>query len=281
MKRPTILEQIRALDPVADHQRIVFLSTRFAFPFDTTRALELALFRTFCVPGIAALLDRTGEFARRPQKRYDDTDVIVSELVEWGYDSDRGRAALERMNRLHGRFRIPNDQYLYVLSTFVFEPIRWNARFGWRPLCAHERLAMFHFWRAVGTRMGIRDVPEDFDAFEQFNRHYEQTHFRPNPASARVGAATLGLFAGWFPSPLRPLVRAVLCALMDELMRTAFGFPRPGRLLVRLVFAAMSVRAHVLRWLPERRRPWLRTAGPHRSYPHGYRLEELGPPGVP
>lgn len=81
MPRLTILEQIRALDPEKDHQRIVFLSTCYEFPFDTTRALEFALFRSFCVPSISALLDRTGEFRDRAQKRYDDTDLIVSELM--------------------------------------------------------------------------------------------------------------------------------------------------------------------------------------------------------
>src|SRR3954454_22236350 len=120
MSRLAILNEVRSLDPVQDHQRIVFLTTCFEFPFDTTRALEFALYRTYCVPSIAALLDRTGEFAQRAQKRYDDTDIIVSELMEWGCDSPRGRAALRRMNQIHGRFDIANDDFLYVLSTFVF-----------------------------------------------------------------------------------------------------------------------------------------------------------------
>ena len=121
--RSRVLDEIRTLDPVADHQRIVFLSTCFDFPFDTTRALELALFRTFCIPSVSRLLDRTGEFQNRAQKRYDDTDLIVSELVEWGYSSERGARALARMNAIHGRFKIANTDFLYVLSTFVFEPI--------------------------------------------------------------------------------------------------------------------------------------------------------------
>src|SRR5947209_10151675 len=154
-------DQIRALDPVRDHQQIVLLSTRYDFPFDTTRALEFALFRTFAVPGIAHLLEQSGEFLARPQRRYDDTDILVSELMERGYDSERGRRALRRMNQLHGRFAIANDDFLYVLSTFLFEPIRWNARFGWRPLCEQERLGYFHFWRQVGRRMNIKDVPAD------------------------------------------------------------------------------------------------------------------------
>src|SRR5213082_454885 len=150
MFRSKVLPEIERLDAVADHQRITFLCCRVDFPFDTTRALEFALFRTFAVPSISALLDRTGEFRNRAQKRYDDTDIIVSELMERGYDGDRGRRALRRMNQLHGRFDIANDDFLYVLSTFVYEPIRWNQRFGWRPLCAQERLGYFHFWRQVG-----------------------------------------------------------------------------------------------------------------------------------
>src|SRR4051795_12336503 len=150
MPRPSYLEQIRALDPVKDHQRVVFLSTCCDFPFDTTRSLEFALFRTFAVPSISALLARTGEFLHRAQKRYDDTDILVSALLEWGYDSDRGKRALRRMNQIHGRFAIANADYLYVLSTFVYEPIRWNARFGWRLMCPEEKLGFFYFWREVG-----------------------------------------------------------------------------------------------------------------------------------
>jgi hypothetical protein len=276
--RPTILRQVQALDPVADHQRITFLSTCYDFPFDTTRALEFALFRTFCVPRVAGLLDSTGEFTSRAQKRYDDTDLLVSELIEHGYESERGRRALRRINELHGKFAIANDDFLYVLSTFVYEPIRWNASFGWRPLCEQERLGYFHFWKQVGRRMDIRDVPEDYDAFERFNRAYEKAHFRPNPASARVGAATRDMFLSWFPRPVRPLARSAMYALMDEPMRTTFGFPAPSPLARRLVPALLRVRARLLRWLPRRRSPRLRTAGPNRTYPRGYVIEQLGPP---
>ena len=45
MSRLAILQEIEKLDPVKDHQRIVFLSCCYEFPFDTTRALEFAVFR--------------------------------------------------------------------------------------------------------------------------------------------------------------------------------------------------------------------------------------------
>ncbi|HEX6442357.1 MAG TPA: oxygenase MpaB family protein [Stellaceae bacterium] len=277
MRRAAILEQIRALDPERDHQRIVFLSTCWDFPFDTTRALEFALFRTFCVPSISALLDRTGEFQTRAQKRYDDTDLIVSELMERGYDSERGHRALHRMNRQHGRFAIANEDFLYVLSTFVYEPIRWNARFGWRPMCEAERLAMFHFWREIGHRMGICDIPADYAEFERYNTEYERQHYRYTEANQRVGGATVELFASWFPRLSRPLVRRAIYALLEDAVIDGFGFPRPSPAMRRLVETALRLRARFVRWLPARRRPRLRTEMRHRSYPRGYAIEELGP----
>jgi hypothetical protein len=278
VSKPSVLEQIQALDPERDHQRIVFLSKCFDFAFDTTRALEFALYRTYCVPSISGLLDRTGEFRQRPQKRYDDTDRIVSELMEWGYDSDRGRAALRRMNQIHGRFQISNVDFLYVLSTFVFEPIRWNARYGWRPMCEQERLGYFHFWREVGRRMNIREIPESYDAFEQFNVDYERTRFRFSDANHRIGAATRDLFLSWFPRLLRPLVRPAIYAMMDDPLIEAFGFPRPSWSMRTLVHGALRLRARVQRWWPARRRPFLRSELPLRSYPQGCRIEDLGPP---
>lgn len=281
MHRLGILEQIRALDPLKDHQQIVFLSSRIDFPFDTTRSLELALFRTFAVPSIGELLDKTGELQKRAQKRYDDTDIIVSELMEWGYDSERGKAALRKMNQLHGRFAIRNEDFLYVLSTFVYEPARWNARFGWRPMCEQERLGFFYFWREVGRRMNIKELPTDYAEFERFNIAYERNHFRHTEANGRVGAATREMFATWFPTPLRPLVRRSIYALLDDALIKAFGFPRPSPWMRRLVTSGLRMRGRVLRFLPRRRQPLLRTAMKHPTYPNGYAIEELGPPETP
>jgi hypothetical protein len=280
MSRYAILNAIKRLDPEKDHQRITFLSTCYDFPFDTTRALEFALFRTFCVPSISALLDRTGEFSRRSQKRYDDTDIIVSELLEQGYDSERGKRALRRLNQLHGRFTIANDDFLYVLSTFIFEPIRWNEKFGWRPLCEQERLGYFLFWREVGRRMNIRAIPSEYDVFERFNRDYEREHYRFTEANRRVGEATRELFVSWFPALLAPVVRSAIYALLDDRLIEAFGFPRPAPLMRCLVPGALRLRKACVRLLPPRRKPRLRTEMGHPTYPDGYVIEHLGPPGA-
>jgi hypothetical protein len=243
MARDTILKEIQKLDPEKDHERIVFLSTCYEFPFDTTRALEMALFRTFCVPSISGLLDRTGEFRQRSQKRYDDTDILISELMEWGYSSDRGQRAIQRMNQLHGRFTIANEDFLYVLSTFLFEPIRWNQRYGWRTMCEQERLGLFYFWCAVGQRMNIQQIPEDYQTFKSFNAEYERQRFRYTPSNHRIGTATVELFVGWFPRMLSPLVRSGIYAMLEPHLITAFGFPQPSRFMRWVVPSSFRLRA--------------------------------------
>jgi hypothetical protein len=258
-------------------QAIAYRLACYDFPWDVTRALELALFRTFASPSIAGTLHATGEFEARPQRRYDDTDLIVSAIVEHGFDSELGRRAIARMNALHGRFRIANEDFLYVLSTFVFEPLAWLDRFGWRTLTEEERLGWFGFWREVGARMAIRDIPDDLTAFERFSRDYEARRFRRTRPSEAVATATREMFAGWFPRPFAPLVRRSISGLLDDRTRAAFGFAPAGP-LGRLVGPAMKARALALRLLPKRRRPRLRTEMAHRSYREGWRIETLGPP---
>jgi len=266
------------VDPRADCQRIARELGTVVFPWDTTRSLEMALFRTFASPRIGALLHATREFAARTQKRYDDTDLIVSEIVEHGFDGERGRRAIARMNAIHARFRIANDDFLYVLSTFVFEPIRWNARFGWRAMTETERLGWFWFWRGVGERMAIRELPGDYAAFERFNVEYERERFRFTEANRSVALATREMFAGWFPAPVRPVVRRAIDGLLDEPLRRAFGLDAAPGWLAGTTAAALRARAALLRLLPKRRRPRLRTRIARADYPDGYRIESLGPP---
>ena len=78
------------------------------------------------------------------------------------------------MNRIHHHFDITNEDFLYVLSTFIYDPVRWNARFGWRKMIEKERLAAFYFWREVGRRMNIKNIPATYEEFEQYNIAYER-----------------------------------------------------------------------------------------------------------
>lgn len=274
------LREIERLDPARDCQRIMHLSFGYEFCWDSTRALELALYRTYCVPSISGLLDRTGEFYRHTQRRYDDTAILIAEMCEWGYERGRGKEALARINWAHGHFTISNDDFLYVLSTFIYVPIRWIDQYGWRPTCRGEKLGYYHFWREVGTRMGIRDIPPTYEDFEIWARAYERKTFRYTDANRKIGAATRDLFASWYPRPLAPIVRATVHALLDDVMLDAFGFPRPLPGMRGLIGGALKARGRIVRWLPARRKPNFFTNRPNRTHIRGYEIGSLGPPGL-
>jgi hypothetical protein len=281
MRESRYLTELRRCDPVRDADRIVFVDAAIEFPWDTQRALELAFYRTFAVPSIARLLASTGEFERAPQKRYDDTQILICAFCEFGLDGDLGRRAVRRMNQIHARFDIANDDFLYVLSTMVFEPIRWNARFGWRPLIEIERLGTFHFWRKVGRHMGIRDIPEDYEGLERFNVEFERSHFAYTAEGNRVAVATRDMFLDWFPLLPSRLGRPLVHTLFDQPLLDALGLAHPPPRLRAAAERAVRMRSRIVAPLPARRRALLRTLEPHRSYPDGFELERVGPQPEP
>jgi hypothetical protein len=284
MGRWDVAGRIAALDGERDHAEIYRLSTGYEFPWDYRRALELALLRTFAVPSIADLLVATGEFARFPQRRYDDTAILMGELGAHGYDSERGRTALRRINHAHRHYRIPNDDMLYVLSTFVIDPVRWIDRHGWRRLLPQERVAAYAFYREVGRRIGIRDIPGSFEDLERLNRHHA-ARLRGGPGTEALREDVLGLVAGWFPRPLRRSARRLLPTTFDDELLAGLGLPSPPPWQRRAARAALRTRAAVVRRMRPRRVAAfddgsVRFRG-YPGYPHGYDLADIGAPDPP
>jgi hypothetical protein len=274
-----VLRRIEDLDPAVDFREICRLMTTFEFPWDMNQSLSFALFRTYAVPSIGSLVARTGELADRVQKRYDDTVLILDEILEHGPTEGDGRTALRRMNRMHGFYGIGNDDLRYVLSTFAVMPIRWMADYAWRPMTEIERIAHANYYRELGRFMGIQDIPETWQAFARHLDTYEREHFAFDAGGRRVADSTLELLATFPPNQLLPaaLVRRMSYALMDDPLIDALGYPRPNAAYRALVRAGLKGRGRVLRFFPPRRRPlYPRDLPQIRSYPQGYDVAELG-----
>lgn len=276
--RFNILQQVLQLDPKEDCQEIVYLTGSYEYPWLVKKSLEFALFRTYGVPATSRILDQTGQFKHHGQRRYDDTTLILAEITEHGYESERGRKAIKQMNRMHGRFNIKNEEMLYVLSTFIYEPIRWNQKYGWRQPTHHENLALYYFWVEVGKRMGIKDIPDTIESFEQYNIDYERQHYAYDPANRNIADATLDIFQSWFPSFLHPIVRQGIFAMTDEPLRQAFGYPKAHPLMQWLAPNGLKLIGKIIRYLPPRSEPYSLTSERNQSHPHGYEIENLGPP---
>lgn len=278
------LKEIQRLDPERDFLKIYRLTVTYEFPWDITRALELALYRTYAVPGIGRLLDETAELTERSQRRYDDTALLLDTVVEHGFDTDEGRTAVRRINQMHRSYDISNDDMRYVLCTFVVTPKRWLDDYGWRRLSDHELRAFAAYYRTLGARMGIKDLPQTYEDFERTLDTYEHEHFGWDAGARRVSDATLALMGSWYPAPLAPLVRRASLALLDDSLLRAFRYERPGAVARGLTRGALRLRARAVRLLPPRRTPHYARQNPEiKGYPDGYEAAALGTfptPGV-
>ena len=97
----------------------------------------------------------------------------------------------------------------------IYEPIRWNERFGWRLFAETEKLGIFYFWQAIGQKMHIHNIPSSYDKFAQYNQDYEQQHFIYSESNRRVVESTINLFLSWFPAISRPLLRPCVQGMND------------------------------------------------------------------
>lgn len=273
-----------ALDPATDFVEIYRNVVMYEFPWDMNQALSFALFRTYAVPGIGRLLDETGEFNDRVQKRYDDTALLLEQPFLHGFDSTEGRAAIRRINQMHKSYDIPNHEMRYVLSTFVVVPKRWLDDYGKRPLSHHEVLASVAYFRLLARHMNISDVPETYEEFARLMDDYEAEHFAFDPGARRVADSTMALMRTFYPGFVAPAIDTFSRSIMDQPLRQAFGYDAPPAPVERLSRAALRTRGRALRLFPARTRgktsqdlAWIR------SYPDGFDIEQLGsfPKGCP
>lgn len=272
--------RIEQLDPQDDHRAIAHLTSAYAFPWDTETALSLALFRTFAVPTISRILLDARAFTDETRKRYDDTELLLAEVEEHGYDAPRGREAIRRINRMHAAYPIRPIDLTYVLSTFVVEPRRWIDRYGWRALTQHEKDAGWRYWREIGARMGVHDLPDRVEDFEAWNAAFERAEFRYDPANHEVADATMTMYLRevyGVPERLLPAARAAALALLEPELVAALGYAQPPAWLRAAVPAALRVRAWVLAaFVPPRTSPHRITEVERPTYPYGYRIPDLG-----
>ncbi|MFJ3173185.1 oxygenase MpaB family protein [Streptomyces roseus] len=282
MQRYDRLREILRLDPDKDFLAIYRLTATYEFPWDFTRALELALFRTYAVPAIGGLLAETAEFTERTQKRYDDTSLLLDAVMEHGFESDTARTAIRRVNQMHRAYDITNEDMRYVLCTFVVIPARWLDAYGWRPLTHHERRAAANYYAELGRHLGIKDIPDSYEEFEKTLDAYEEAHFGWDEGGRKVADSTLSLMASWYPAPLAPATRALALSLLDEPLLAAFRYEIPHPQVKRLFRGALKLRGRAVRLLPPRKAPHYARQNPEiKGYPHGYDVGELGTFPVP
>ncbi|KAF7721049.1 hypothetical protein EC973_005514 [Apophysomyces ossiformis] len=275
------------------------------------QALEIALFKTYSVPTISRLLLSTRELVINTSRRAEDTELILSEIIEAyariqnekhrnpSLDEQEAFAqysrpveSARRLNELHGKYNILNDDYLYTLALFIMEPIRWINQYEYRQLDQREINAYFRVWYDVGVGMGIKDIPETVEKLEAFMKNYERTSVVYHPANWKVAEATVKHLLTRLPTFMGPIARKLIPCSLEPHVIDAFRLDRPAWLLKKLFDGTLYLRAFIIRHLFLPRKYYLIRTSFYATkngkylpvfclykpeYPEGYEISSLGP----
>ncbi|SAL99999.1 hypothetical protein [Absidia glauca] len=282
---------------------------RREFPNVARTSMEFSLFKTFVIPNVSKLLVATGEFANNCTKRAEDTEIILSEMIdaypriqnhlmqghtvsekEVEQQHHRHKLSVERLNQIHGRYPIRNSDFVYTLALFLADPIQWIEDYEWRPLDIREINAI---WYDLGLEMNIKDIPESVEGLLKFKEDHEDKEIAYSPTNWKVALPTIEHLLTRLPKFLWPAVFKFLPCLLDKRAIGAFGIEAPSW-FIQLVFKILvRGRALFIRYFCLPRRQYLLRTPFHanedgRYVPHfflykpefyhgGYCIPELGP----
>lgn len=242
----------------------------------------LAYYRNFAIPSGSATLVRNGEIPARPMKRSIDTGIVIYELIASGLDSERGRHMTALLNRVHRHVPGSQEDFLYVLMALLVVPMRWTDRYGWREPTRTERDAATRFFRELGVRMHIADIPATFEDAEAFFDDYERRRMAPSTAGKTLMGATVQVFQSMQPRLLHPVTERMIATMLDDAkLAEALGLPRSTWWSRLALNAGMGLRNAIRRRTPLSTVPSFvpgQSAPP--VYRHGYGLPDVGPLNV-
>ncbi|KAJ4474341.1 hypothetical protein J3R30DRAFT_3507698 [Lentinula aciculospora] len=228
-----------------DAQEIVAESLLYDMPALMNYALSFALYKTFAIPSISKILSDTKQFssAERISRRFVDTGILISTWLfcpisgktrsatdsschmrthvcaQRETEDPRAIIALARVNWLHSKYPIKNDDYLYTLGLFIFEPQKWARLYGWRVLSPMEAHAFHLFWNEIGAKMGIIDIPENATEFKQWIAEYEARAMLPARTNHEIATCTTEELLHSLPNAfgIKTFIRRLtICALEDN-----------------------------------------------------------------
>jgi hypothetical protein len=233
--------------------KIMHLSMLYDCPFIFGFSGQFSLLKTFAIASGTDLLVRTRQLSTGTNvgRRINDTALITTEFVVGSMDGERGSRALAKMNWIHRQYgdKITQPEMLHTLSVNILEAIRWVNTYEWRALTDLEQVAIFTYWREIGNRMGIQDIPPTIEKLAVWSEEYEKTAMVYSDNNRKCADASTEFFLKNVSPALRPFFQQVTYALLEERTRNALGYPAPSPRVQSLVNGFFRLRALVVRHL--------------------------------
>lgn len=230
---------------------IMKLPMLYEMPFSYGFGTQWALLKTFAVSSGTPLLVQTRQLTTQVKvgKRAADTGAILSEFLLGSVDSDRGLKALSKLNWIHRQYgkKITNDEMIHTLAMFVLEPQRWIEKYEWRPMTQLEKDATYIYWKEIGNRMGIKDVPITLKDCEEWTEEFEKTNIYYCDSNRICAESTINMVLANVPKFMQGFARQVIASFFEDRVRDALGISPPPRWLATLVYLCLWARGWAIR----------------------------------
>ncbi|KAJ7202386.1 hypothetical protein GGX14DRAFT_654377 [Mycena pura] len=243
-------------------QEVMQLAVLYDMPMLSEYSLAFALFKTYAIPTISRLLLATKQLSSEElvSRRYSDTQILIATWMACplagrpvGAESNapvndpRTSIALARTNWLHSKFNISNDDYLYTLGLFVFEPGTWAGRYGWRAFSPLEHYALYVYWSEIGRKMNVKNIPPTAADFQAWIKEYERMHMVPAESNRDVAQHTTNELLYPVPARFRAFFEGLTTSMLDENTRVAMMQPPAPHYARHLIGATLGLVAFVQR----------------------------------
>jgi len=204
----------------------------------------LALIRMMGIGHLVTTLYGHTQLASQTHARLARTRQTLWDLIVHGFDSEPGRAAVQRLRTAHAGLDAGPEDFRYVLGAFFLEPLRWNAAHGRVPLASQEIEQLLAFWHRVGESMDLDALPTTLADWRQAQAAYEARHLRHTPEGERLARLCLrDVVKLTVPRGLRAAFRQLMLCTMEPRVRETLALPRAhwlARAVARVVLPARS-----------------------------------------
>ncbi|CRG92046.1 hypothetical protein PISL3812_09101 [Talaromyces islandicus] len=250
---------------VKEAHEIIAQLQELEFPYAFAKARQIALLKAGGIPTMSKLFAVTGQNNRRNAgKRAIDTEIILREAQSKPRDSDRYASAVARMNYLHARYRrankITDTDLLHTLGDGLAEILNVVEREEWRKLTDVEKCALGIFHKNLGEDMEIPFSPLPSNAqgwkdglhfameLRDWTVHYEEEFAKPTATNDQYVRVYVDSAMSSLPGFIRTLVRQMLGAELDDVMRASLCLESPSLVLSLVLALVRELRKLSLRY---------------------------------
>lgn len=119
----------------------------------------------------------------------------------------------------------------------------------WRTMTELEQAAVYTYWREIGSRMGMADIPTTLAELKAWTAEYERDNMYYSTNNHACAEATVNLFIRDMPSFAQRFAKQAALSCMEPRVLVALGYDEPPAYIRSFVRGFFKTRAWVIRHL--------------------------------